>query len=170
MDETRQGLVSVLIKTTSHKNQDSIHQAHRLPTMTPAHKPQALVLWVIWASAFVSIFIYQFALGGGIPTGSDAPSSGVHPMVWVALGQLVAASAVRWRLLPNAEAAGKKLILMIIGLSLSEGMEIYGLFLIHPDQPGTKLTLWVLSLLSVLQFIPVYANPRQPPADPFRTG
>jgi len=138
--------------------------------MTPTNKPQALVLWVIWASLFVSIFIYQFALGGGIPTGSDSAASGVNPMVWVALGQLIAASAVRWLLLPKAEAAGKKLILMIIGLSLSEGVEFYGLFLIHPDQPSTKLALWVLSLLSVFQFIPVYAKPRQPPADQFRSG
>jgi hypothetical protein len=129
--------------------------------MTPTNKPQALVLWVIWASLLGSLFIYQFVLGGGIPKGSNAAMAEVPPIVWVAMGQIIAASAVRWLVLPRAEAPGKKLIWMIVGLALSEGVEFYGLFLIHSDQPSTKTALWVLSMISVFQFVPLYANPRQ---------
>lgn len=123
-------------------------------------RQRALALWVIWFALFAAVLVYQFALGGGIPSGSNAPSDGMSPILVLAGGQLVVASMIRWILMPRADNAEKVLVWMILGLSLSEAVELYGIFLISNDQPSTKLTLWVLSILSVLQFIPVYALPK----------
>jgi hypothetical protein len=47
---------------------------------------------------------------------------------------------------------------MVIGLALSEGAGIFGIFLVPHDQPETKLLVFLLSLFSVLQFVPLYAR------------
>ena len=41
-------------------------------SMPSNSRSQLLVIWVIWFSMFVAVFIYQFALGGGIPVGENA--------------------------------------------------------------------------------------------------
>jgi len=137
--------------------------------MIQHNRQQQLVVWVIWGFLLCSVVVYQFALGGGIPKGTDAPAAGLDPFAVVAVVEVLIASAIRWLLLPRADAPGKILVLMIIGLALSEAAEILGLFLVSPDQPGTKLALWILSLLSVIQFIPLYAR-STPQSDPFRTN
>ena len=133
-------------------------------------RPQLLVLWVIWASLFTGIIVYQLVLGRGIPAGENAPASGMNFAVVLAIGQIAAASLVRWLFIPRAKNPGQLLVFMIVGLALSEAVEFYGLFLVSADQPSTKLTLWVLSLLSALQFIPTYAKAEGSPSDQFRTG
>ena len=47
---------------------------------------------------------------------------------------------------------------MIVGLALSEGGAFYGLFLVPADQPETKLLVFVLALISMVQFAPFYAQ------------
>ena len=126
--------------------------------MVQHKQTQLLVLWVIWASLFTSIIIYQLVLGHGVPSGENAPNAGVHFAVVLAIGQIAVASLVRWRFIPRAMNPKQLLVLVIIGLALSEAVEFYGLFLVAADQPGTKLSLWVLSLLCALQFIPIYAK------------
>jgi hypothetical protein len=128
--------------------------------MIPHTRPQLLVIWTLWFSMLVAVFIYQFTLGHGIPSGPNARPEGANPILFLAGGQLVVALVLRWILIPRADASGKMLVLMIIGLSLSESAEFFGLFLVPVDQPGTKLTLWILSIVSILQFAPVYALPK----------
>jgi NADH:ubiquinone oxidoreductase subunit K len=132
-------------------------------------RQQLLILWTIWFSLVVAIVVYQFALGGGIPTGANAPVENQSLFVFVSAGLLLAASAIRWLLIPRADAPGKILVLMIMGLSFSEAVGLFGLLLIPMDQPGTKLALWVLSLASALQFMPVYAR-RDSQQNPFHTS
>ena len=136
----------------------------------PSHtRPQLLVIWVIWFSMFVAVFIYQFALGGGIPVGDNAHEQKLDVAVIISAAMLLAALPIRWLLIPRANAAGKILVLMIIGLALSEAVEFQGLFLVSADQPGTKRMLWILSLASIVQFAPIYAlSSRQ--KNPFHEG
>ena len=135
--------------------------------MVPHNRQQQLVIWVIWFSLLVSVVIYQFALGRGIPVGENVREEGLNVFVVMSCTQVLIASLIRWILIPRAGAPGKLLVLMIIGLALSESVEFFGLFLISSDQPSTKLALWILSLVSIAQFAPIYAmSPRQ--TDPFR--
>lgn len=126
--------------------------------MVQQNKPQPVVFWAIWAALFVALFVYQFALGGGVPRGSNGSEVGFSLPVALAVVQVAAASFIRWLLIPKKTAAGQLLVLMIFGLALSEAVEFYGLFLVPADQPTTKLALWVLALVSEFQFMPVYAH------------
>ncbi|HXA79947.1 MAG TPA: hypothetical protein VNV14_01655 [Opitutaceae bacterium] len=117
-----------------------------------------LVLWVIWFALVSSIVFYQFMLGHGLLTGIDAQPASHNPIMLFAVGQIAVASLLRWLLLPKARVFHRQLIVMVIGLALSESVEIYGIFLFGPDMPSTKMTLFVVSLLSALQFAPVFAK------------
>jgi len=131
--------------------------------------PKKLVLWIIWFALTSSIVVYQLFLGHGVPHGTNDPTSAIHPMAFIAVAEIAIASLVRWLLIPRNREVGKLLVLMIVGLALSESAELFGLFLIPNDQPETKLAIWILALLSALQFMPVFANERQP-SDAFRQG
>jgi len=120
--------------------------------------PPPIVYWVIWFALTVSVPIYQFVLGGGLPGGVNAPASGLSPIVIMMVGQILAATAVRWLVLPRCRRPQQVFVMMILGLALSEGAGLLGIFLIPHDQPETKLSLFVLSLLSCAQFMPVYAR------------
>ncbi len=101
-----------------------------------------LVLWTIWFAIVCSIVMYQFKLGHGILTGSDARPASQNPAMLLAVGQIVVASLLRWILMPKMKDARQQLILMIIGLSLSEAVGFYSIFLFGPDMPSTKMTLF----------------------------
>ena len=128
---------------------------------------QKLVSWVIWFALTASIVVYQLVLGHEIPHGANARVSEMPPIVAVASVEFIAAAAIRWLLVPKTRVAGRLLVLMIIGLSLSESAEFFGLFLVPNDQPETKLALWMLSLLSAFQFIPTYFGRISHPDDVF---
>jgi len=128
---------------------------------------QKLVSWVIWFALTASIVVYQLVLGHEIPHGANARVSEMPPIVAVASVEFIAAAAIRWLLVPKTRVAGRLLVLMIIGLSLSESAEFFGLFLVPNDQPETKLALWILSLLSAIQFIPIYIGRSSYPHDAF---
>jgi hypothetical protein len=128
--------------------------------MNPSTRPTTppLVLWIIWFAIICSIVLYQFKLGHGLLTGSDARPASQNPVMLLAVGLIVVALLLRWLLMPKMKDARQQLILMIIGLSLSEAIGFYGIFFFGPDMPSTKMTLFAVSLLSALQFAPVYAK------------
>ena len=128
--------------------------------MNPSTRPAAnvLVLWVIWFALVSSIVFYQFVLGHGILTGSDAQPASHNPIALFAAGQIVVASLLRWLLLPKVRVYHRQLIVMVIGLTLSESVELYGIFLFGSDMPSTKMTLFAASLLSAIQFVPIFAK------------
>jgi len=137
------------------------------PPLRPS--PNPLIFWVIWTALISAVFIYQFALGHGIPQGENQEPLILGLPETVALAQLLIAAAIRWILIPRTPLLKKRFVLMIIGLALSEAVEFYGLFLISATQPQTKLIFWFLALCSCLQFIPFYARNEPPPSDHFRT-
>lgn len=118
------------------------------------------MLWVIWFAIVCSIVMYQFTLGHGILAGSDVRPASQNPALLLAVGQIVAASLLRWILMPKMKKMQQQLVLMVIGLALSEAVELYGIFLFDPDMPSTKMTLFAASVLSALQFVPVFAKQR----------
>lgn len=107
---------------------------------------------------FSAIFAYQFALGGGLPEGEDSeePLNMVFPLL--VYGHILIATCIRWLFIPKAKTILMLLILFIIGICLSEFAEFVGIFLIPIEYPETKLTIFILSVLSTFQFIPTYVK------------
>src|ERR1035438_250768 len=118
-----------------------------MPSLAKA-SAQRVVLWVIWFSMVVSIAIYQVELGGGILPGRDAVQQGFQFPMPLVFAQLCIAAAVRWILIPRAKESRKLLVLLIIGLALSEAPEFNGIFLVPKTMPETKMAIFYLSLLS----------------------
>ena len=135
-------------------------------TSNPQQKVQALVLWVMWFCLTCSIPIYQVMLGHGWLRGDDARSAMQNPIFWLSAGVLAVSAVVRWAFIPRTMNGRSLLILLIIGMALSESVEFYSIFLFPPDMPQTKMGLFMLSLLSALQFAPFYARNAVPPRMP----
>jgi len=116
-----------------------------------------LVFWVIWIALFQSLFVYQYFLAGGLPSGEDKGNPDIIFLV-LSIGVIVAATVIRWFLIPKAKDIQKLLILMIVGLALAEGAQFYQIFLIGPDYPETQMSIFILSVLGVGQFAPFYVK------------
>ena len=48
------------------------------------------------------------------------------------------------------------LVLMIAGLALAEAAQFFQIFLIGPNYPETQMSIFILSLVGVGQFAPIY--------------
>jgi hypothetical protein len=129
---------------------------------------KVFVLWVFWGAMVAAIFFYQFALGHGIPLGANARTQEFQLPVDLALAQIAIAAVLRWVVVPRVSEPAALLPLLVVGLVLSEAVEFYGIFLVPGDMAATKLVFFIGSLLSALQFIPVYASPK--PASPFHAN
>ena len=116
------------------------------------------MLWTIWFSLVFSIVGYQVKLGGGWLRGNDARSPFEGPFLWLCIAYLLGAAVVRWLLIPKSQDLKRLLVLMIIGLALSETVVFHGIFLFPPDMPATKMGLFLLSFVSAFQFVPIYAK------------
>lgn len=124
----------------------------------PAKDASSQVFWIIWFGMIGGIVLYQCKLGGGWLHGEDARSAIASPITWVAIGLLLCAAAVRWLLIPQVRGYRPLLVLLIIGLALSETVGFFGMFLLPADMPAAKMQLFVLALLSAAQFAPFYAR------------
>jgi hypothetical protein len=123
-------------------------------------------MWVIWASIIGGVPILQFVIGGGLPLGSNPPSAEIPPLAIVGVVMVIISTGVRWLALPRYSEMRQQLIMMIIGLSLSESAFFLSLSFLPRDQPETRLAIFVLSLLGMVQFMPLYA--RAEPRGSFR--
>lgn len=130
----------------------------------PSSDNRASVFWFIWLGMLGTLFMYQFMIGSRAPRGVHPSVADVSTIWYLAGAQVAVATLIRWLLIPRIKRAGEMLTLikllgaMILGLLLSEMVEIYGLFLIPGDQSETKLWLFALAVLSMAQFAPTYAN------------
>lgn len=120
-------------------------------------KMNAIILWLIWLAIFLSLFLYQFLLGGGIPSGKNETEPPIIFM-WIIGIEILIASFIRWILIPKQDDNVKLLRLMIIGLALSESVQFIQIFVIGKNFPETQLSVFGISVLSVAQFIPLYAK------------
>lgn len=125
---------------------------------TTARTPQPIIFWVIWIAILSALLVLQFVLGGGVPAGRNAAGAKIPTVIFVAAGEVLLATLVRWFVLPRFVELHKKFVWMVVGVALSEGAGILGIFLIPRDQPETRLLVFLLSLMSVLQFVPLYAR------------
>ena len=127
-----------------------------MPANSSQPSAKTLVPWVIWFWLVCSIVFYQFKLGHGWLVGQDARPAFQNPLFWFSIGVVTAANTLRWAIIPFASSTKTLLVLLIIGLALSESVTFYSIFLFPPDTPQTKMFLFGLSLVSALLFAPIY--------------
>ena len=125
---------------------------------TPTPSARALVFWVIWFAILSGLLMMQFMLGGGIPTGNNAPGASLPPIAFIALGEVLASTAVRWLVLPRFTAFPRKLAWMLVGIALSEGAGFFEIFLVPRNQPETRQFVLALAVFGIVQFAPIYAT------------
>lgn len=122
-------------------------------------KQQAIVSWIIWFGMLQSAFIIHFVLGGGFPSGENV----AEPMaswLWVlCFAPIVAATVIRWIVIPKIREPKKLLVTMIIGLALSENPILFSLILIGSDYPQNQIAVLIVAVLSLIQFAPSYLTP-----------
>lgn len=117
----------------------------------------AMILWMIWAAMFLAAFIYQAILGGGIPSGEDG--EGLEWMfVWLCFACFAASTALRWLLIPKVKRFEKVFPIMVAGLAFAEAPQFFQIFLIGPDYPATQLSIFILAVLTLLQWVPTFAK------------
>jgi len=140
-------------------------------TQTPNIRPPTQVFWALWFGILVSMTFYQFKLGGGVPLGSNRDSALPPLGIEVIAGlQFFAAAATRWLIVPRIRVRRKLLIALVVGLALSEGIGIFGIFLVPAGYPQTKLVFMSASYLSILQFIPIFVSPAEEISSPLDVG
>jgi hypothetical protein len=122
--------------------------------------PALLVFWIIWFAILQGLVVIQFFVGGGIPKGAD---QGDPPVMFLAIagGLALVALTIRFVAIPKIKSVPKMLPAMIIGLALSEAIGFVGMFLVGPEFPMTRLSLFVLSLCCIVSLAPIYAKPRK---------
>ena len=122
-------------------------------------KQQAFVMWIIWFAFLQAAFAYHFVLGDGFPSGENA----AEPMaswLWVlCVVPIVLATGVRWLVIPKLKQQAQMLIVLIVGLALSEAPLFFELFLIGSDYPQNQIVVLMISVFSLIQFAPIYGTP-----------
>ena len=118
---------------------------------------QPVVFWIIWLAILSGLMFMQFILGGGIPAGSGQEK---EPVIWqvVALGAATVALIVRFIIIPRLEGLQKKLPAMLIGLAVSEGIGIIGMFAIPQEHASTRLFMLGTAIVCIVLSAPVYAK------------
>lgn len=118
----------------------------------------AIIFWIIWGSILMGLFILQTFIIGGFHTGG-AEEPVTSPLIAICLSGAIASFVVRWMVLPRQSSLATQLPTMIIGLALAESTGLLGMFLIGSSYPSLQLLTFFLSVLAVVQFMPVYAKP-----------
>jgi hypothetical protein len=129
-------------------------------------QPQIIVPWILWFSILMGLFMVQFFVGGGIPSG---PDKGAPPttMLMICAGALLASLIVRFVILPSRKTLEQQLPLMLVGLALAEGCGFLGIFAIPSAFPQTKLWLFIAAVVGVVSHAPVYVK-RESPGDRYQ--
>ena len=122
------------------------------------NKQQALVMWILWFAFLQSALAIHFVIGGGFPSGENA----AEPMalwLWIAAAvPLIAATVVRWLVIPKCAQQQQQLAAMIIGLALSELPIFFSLFLIGDAYPQNQIAVLIAAVFSLIQFAPSYGT------------
>ncbi|RYD20268.1 MAG: hypothetical protein EOP88_15755 [Verrucomicrobiaceae bacterium] len=128
------------------------------PSPTDVRPLLPIIFWIIWFAILNGLVMIQLFAGGGIPKGGDQVG---HPVVVLAIvsGLALVALAIRFVVIPQIGDVVKKLPAMIVGLALSEGIGIVGMFVVGKEFPDTKQALFVSAIVCILSFAPFYAKP-----------
>ena len=115
-------------------------------------KAQLLVWWMLWlAFQTGGFFFYQFLGGSGSPATAEDSGSSLWAMGFV---PFAASAIVRWIILPRLRSATTSLPLFVVGIALAETCCFLGLFIF----PAHKQELFVLSVVGIAQFVPIFAG------------
>ena len=123
--------------------------------------PPVIVWWILWLSFAAGIFVIYHFIAPKTSVTSPRPSD----LPWV-LGAvpLLFSALIRWVFLPRVQDVSKALPLFIIGIAMAEATMILGLFLFRSHHRD----LFLLSVLGVLQFVPLFARRFYPNEEPDR--
>ena len=114
-----------------------------------------LIAWVIWGAILMGLFVLQFFIGGGIPTG-DEMENPPTVMSLICIAGVAIGTLIRWLVIPKLNDNLKLLRAMIVGLALCEGSGFLQIFLLGKEYPDTQKLIFVLAVLGVVQFAPTY--------------
>ena len=117
--------------------------------------PDQLIAWVIWGAILMGLFVLQFFIGGGIPTG-DQMENPPTVMSLICIACVAIGTLIRWLVIPKLNDNLKLLRAMIVGLALCEGSGFLQIFLLGKEYPDTQKLIFVLAVLGVVQFAPTY--------------
>lgn len=120
--------------------------------MNDQKTPPWVVWWVLWAAMQAGVFVFYYVLGGSVgPAGAQAADSPLWRAACVPFGVSV---VIRWLLLPRVRSAAAALPLFVVGVGLAEACCFLGLFIF----PQHKQDLFLVSVLGIAQFVPVFAR------------
>ena len=119
------------------------------PTGPNGVPSQIVIWWIIWFGILSALVTVYLVLGRREALVTENPLLGL-----VALGPLVMSAAVRWLVLPRVRDVRRALPVFVMGLALAEGCGILGIFLGGPHRES----LFLLGVLGVGQFVPVFAR------------
>lgn len=122
----------------------------------PAPKTILLVWWVAWAVILAGLVVLYFALGRR-PVEAARPEDTFINLVGMV--PLFVSIVIRWLVLPRYQDLTRALPLFLVGLALAESCGILGLFLGGPYRDD----VFVLGVLGVVQYIPLFARRLQEP-------
>ena len=114
-----------------------------------------LIAWVIWGAILMGLFVLQFFIGGGIPTG-DEMENPPTVMSLICIAGVAIGTLIRWLVIPKLNDKPKLLRAMLVGLALSQGSGVLQIFLLGKEYPDSQKLIFVLAVLGVVQFAPTY--------------
>jgi len=115
-------------------------------------RAQLMVWWILWISILAGLIVIYCFLGRG-PLA--APTPGANPFGnLVGFVPLFVSIVIRWLVLPRATDPKVALGMFIVGLALAEACGFLGIFLGGPYRDS----LFVLGVLGVTQYVPLYAR------------
>ena len=114
-----------------------------------------IIAWVIWGAILIGLFVLQFFIGGGIPTG-DQMENPPTVMSLICIAGVAIGTLIRWLVIPKLNDKPKLLRAMVVGLALSQGSGVLQIFLLGKEYPDSQKLIFVLAVLGVVQFAPTY--------------
>lgn len=115
-----------------------------------------LIWWILWSAGLVGLLVIYFVLGRG-PI-KPSPDKDVLKNL-VGLVPLFVSIVIRWLVLPRFDSLQRALPLYVVGLALAEACGMLGIFL----GGAYRDDLFVLGVLGVVQFVPIFARRLQEP-------
>lgn len=127
---------------------------------SPAHASEGKAVlgiwWILWVATLGGLILLYIFLGRG-PV-KPSPDKDVLKNL-VGLVPLFVSIVIRWLALPRFDSLRRAFPLYLVGLALAEGSGVLGLFL----GGAYRDDLFVLGVLGVTQYIPLFARRLQEP-------
>ncbi len=120
-------------------------------TAKPSPKQMLLVWWIAWAAILSGLIVIYLLLGRG-PMKPAADKDVLKHLV--GLVPLFVSIVIRWLVLPRFDSLQRAFPIYIVGLALAESCGLLGIFLGGPFRDD----LFVLGVLGVTQFVPIFAR------------